>query len=157
MTRFGPSASAFITSDLFNLIVLKNVIAIYAIHIHHRKWVKDLRIRIDLGNTSTDGKILPPAVVKPDIDSNSPSTNLLHNEKDSTALGSGNHARRNTIAEIQHAIIQARNTICTPLARLVHETISFGLMAYHRAAHPNDKEKPTHKIHGCSTGNLGSA
>lgn len=55
------------------------------------------------------------------------------------------------------AIIQVRNTICTPLARLVRETISFGLMKYHSAAHPNDKKKPTHKIRGCSTGNLGSA
>ena len=154
---FGHSASAFTTSDLFNRIRRKNVIAIYAIPIPPIKCVNDLRIRIDLGNTSTDGKILPHAVVKPDIDSKKPSTKPLRNEYCSTALGSGKPARRNTIAEIQHAIIHARNTICTPLARLVQETISFGLMVYHSAAHPRDKKNHTHKIHGCSTGNLGSA
>lgn len=157
LTKLGPSASAFTISVLLSLRNLKNVIAIYAIPIPPKKCVVDLHMRIPLGKTSTEGKILHHAVVNHDIDSNNPSTNLLQREKFSIWLGSGNPANIKTIAEIIHAIIQARNTICTHLVRLVHVTTCFGLIKYPMTAHQADKANPTQRSHGCSVGNLGSA
>ena len=101
----------------------RSVTAAYAIPIHPMKCVVDLRNNMLLGNTSTDSATLDHVVVKPDIDSKNPFTNLAR--RDIVVCASGNQLRISTSAETEQAIIHTRTMIRAPCDTLMCVVLLF--------------------------------